>query len=76
MHVIDNCTDRDELRRRLAEIKRTLAYLASERRDLERNAAWMDANAYRRRMDLFDCLSALYDAECQEINETIGTSGV
>jgi hypothetical protein len=64
----------DELRQRREHINRTLEYLELERCRLEENAPFMDAGAYRRRINVFNRATPWYRAEAAEINEALVVS--
>lgn len=75
MHPISNCVDPGELRERREQIHKTVEYLRHERFGIEKDAPWMDAGAYRRRISLLECLAAWYDEEAAKINEALERLG-
>jgi hypothetical protein len=74
MHAISNRIDPDELRHRREVINRTAEYIRNERLGLERNAPWMDAGVWRRRISLLESLAAWYDNETAKIEEALQRS--
>lgn len=56
------------LRGRREDIVTTLAYLARERDEIERNQVWMDTRAQQRRRVLLADVSAWYDSKLRQID--------
>jgi len=71
MHANSDCIDRDRLRERREQIRLTLEFLGAERLDLQQNAQWVDPEAFRRRMRLFDRLTDWYRHETAQIDNAL-----
>jgi hypothetical protein len=59
----------ENLQARREVMNRTAEYLRIERLAVERNAPWMEPQAYRRRIQLLDSLAAWYDEERAKLNQ-------
>ena len=66
-----NATRISRLKKRREDIARTLAHLAGERDEVEKNKGWMDLGAHQRRHLLLTDLSAWYDGKLRQIDHMI-----